>query len=76
MSRSGTELPTKDEPAGNQRFAKQPAKLFGPLFPEGYAPQGKRTAMGRRLSTATTLLRNARRPAPRPSFRLRAMTLD
>ena len=34
MSRSGTELPTKDEPAGNQRFAKQPAKLFGPLSPK------------------------------------------
>jgi hypothetical protein len=25
--------------AGNLRFAKQPAKLFGPLFSEGYAPQ-------------------------------------
>jgi hypothetical protein len=34
---------------GNQRFAKQPAKLFGPLFPEGYALQRtQRPSRGRR----------------------------
>jgi len=25
----------------NRRFAKRPAKLFGPLFSEGYAPWEK-----------------------------------